>query len=96
MFVKSKWYFHLDKFLIIAIFMLCASDVMGDPKTIGPVCEYVTTTIEKDGKIISQERVQVCEEKVIEGDKEMDPEVKQAIIEVATYATLIAILSKLN
>lgn len=96
MLVKNKWYFHLDKLLILAIFLFCASDVMGDPKTIGPVCEYVTTTVEKDGKVISKERVEVCQEKVVEGDREMDPEVKSAIIEVATYATLIAILSKLN
>lgn len=88
--------YHLGKVLIFCIFMLCGVDVVAEPKTIGPKCEYVTTTIEKDGKIISKEKVEVCEETVIEGDKQMDPELKSAIIQVATYSTLIAILSKLD
>jgi len=50
----------------------------------------------EDGVIVSEKKVEVCEEETSQGKQKMDPELKSAIIQASFITGVVAILSRIN
>lgn len=92
----------LSKVFIVFLFLFWAFSVYSKPiKTIGPECHYEITREIDNGVVVKETRVEKCREKVVQGDKEFDPEknpadkIKRDATYLLMYATFVALVNKL-
>lgn len=94
---QEKIYKFINILLCMGI-LFFAFDAYAEPKvkTFGPNCYYEVTRVVEDGVIVSEKKVEVCEEETEQGKQKMDPELKSAIIQASFITGVVAILSRIN